>query len=102
MEPDKIMSTMGEEVVDYVGRRIGKVTGFALETSIYTPEWLVVKPPLFRRQRLVPLDGAVQQGDTIRVLFSKERFLSAPVPTIIAALSEGECAALTEHYHRAA
>jgi len=99
---DKLWQARGEHVVDRDGRHVGKVADIAFEPNTDKPDWLVVKPSMLRRPRLVPLAVAVEDGHEIRVPFSKETVLNAPVPTIPITPGTSECAALLEHYRRAA
>jgi sporulation protein YlmC with PRC-barrel domain len=104
MEPgrDRIVHFVGEPVVDQEGHRIGKVTQVTYEPNTMTPEWLVVKTSVFGRLRLVPLDAAEDQGDTIRVPFPKDTVINAPVPEIPGTLATSERMALLSHYRQVA
>jgi sporulation protein YlmC with PRC-barrel domain len=104
MEADfaKLTQAKGDHVVDLDGRGIGRVTDIAFEPNTYAADWLVVKTSMLGRPRLVPVTEAVEQGHEIRVPFSKETVLSAPVPAIPLTPASSECAALEEHYRRAA
>jgi sporulation protein YlmC with PRC-barrel domain len=97
-----LMHVMGDHVVDAEGRRIGKLTQIALEPNTYRAEWLVVKTSLFGRTRLVPIESAVEQGDTIRVPFSRDTVLNAPVPEVPLTPAPTECTALEDYYQHAA
>jgi sporulation protein YlmC with PRC-barrel domain len=88
--------------VDRHGELIGKVSQLACDPKTYSAEWLVVKTSVLGRPRLVPVEGAIDLGDTVRVPFSKLTVLAAPVPVIAIAPAMSECTALEEHYHRAA
>ncbi len=99
---NQLMQAMGDQVLDREGRRIGKLSQIALEPNTYRAEWLVVKTSLFGRPRLVPVDSAVEQGDTIRVPFSKDAVLNAPVPQVPLTPAPTECTALEEYYRHAA
>jgi sporulation protein YlmC with PRC-barrel domain len=96
------MQAMGDPVVDREGRRIGKLMQIALEPNTYRAQWLVVKTSLFGRQRLVPVDTAIEDGNTIRVPFSKDTVLNAPVPAVPLTPAPTECSALEEYYRHAA
>ena len=99
----KLEHIMGERVVDPGGHRIGKVAQVALEPQTLQAEWLVLKTSRFgRRPRLVPIKGAVDQGDTILVPFSREMVLGAPVPAVPTSPGGSEIAALHQHYGVAA
>ena len=98
----KAIHAKGERVVDRHGELIGKVRQVACDPNTYNAEWLVVKTSVLGRPRLVPVEGAIDLGDTVRVPFSKETVLTAPVPEVAIAPAMSECTALEKHYHRAA
>jgi hypothetical protein len=104
MEADfiKLMQAKGERVVDRDGNHIGKVAQVASEPQTLAPRWLVVRTSAFGRSRLVPIDGAVDDGVLVSVPFSKETVMASPVPAVAIAPAITECAALDEHYLRAA
>jgi sporulation protein YlmC with PRC-barrel domain len=99
---DTLMHVVGEPVVDGEGQRIGKVAQIALEPNTYRAEWLVLKTSLFGRHRLVPVGYATEEGGMVKVPFKKGTVLDAPVPAIPTTPAVTECAALEEHYRRAA
>jgi sporulation protein YlmC with PRC-barrel domain len=92
----------GEVVVDRSNRRIGKIETFAVDEKQLAPEWLVVKTSRFGRRRLVPLQDAQQDGDVVRVPFSKNLVVAAPVPDPPFSLSRSDQIALARHYLLAA
>jgi len=99
----KVFHFVGDEVVDVEGQRIGKVTEISADPATLAPEWLVVKTSAFGRLRLLPLDRAIDQGaGVIRVPFSKQMVLQAPVPEITGSLATSEREALRQYYHLAA
>jgi sporulation protein YlmC with PRC-barrel domain len=93
---------LGEPVVDRKGERIGTVAEVAFEPNTLAPEWLVVKTSIFGRRRLVPIESAQSEGDTIRVPYSKETVLDAPVPEIPGSLATRERTELLAYYQHAA
>jgi sporulation protein YlmC with PRC-barrel domain len=98
----KLVHTKGERVVDCDGEHIGKVSQVACDPHTYSADWLVVKTSVPGRQSLVPVEDAIDLCGTVQVPFSKDTVLSAPVPVVPIAPAIGECAALEQHYHRAA
>jgi hypothetical protein len=100
MQPNEsqFSGVVGESVLDGEGRRVGKVVGTASRPDTLEPEWLVVRTSMFGKQRLVPVDGASEDGGTVHVGFSKEAILSAPTPDIPTSLAANERQALVEHY----
>jgi hypothetical protein len=98
----KAMRAKGERVLDREGNQIGKVAQVASEPRTLSPRWLVVKTSAFGRSRLVPIESAVDDGELVRVPYSKETVMAAPVPAVAISPAITECAALDEHYERAA
>ncbi len=98
----KLMHTKGERVVDCDGTPIGKVAQVACEPTTFAAGWLVVKTSLVDRPRLVPVDCAIEEAGMIRVPISRYTVIDAPVPVVAVAPAMTECAALDEHYQRAA
>jgi hypothetical protein len=104
MEADfiKLVRAKGERVLDRDGNQIGQVSQVATEPETLSPRWLVVRTSAVGRSRLVPIDGAVDDGEVVRVPFLKETVLASPVPAVAIAPAITDCTALDEHYHRAA
>jgi len=98
----KLIRAKGECVVDRDGNQIAEVAQVASEPKTLAPRWLVVRTSVVGRSRLVPIDGAVDDGQVVRVPFSKETVMASPVPAVAIAPAITECTALDEHYHRAA
>ena len=98
----KLIRAKGECVVDRNGNQIAEVAQVASEPKTLAPRWLVVRTSVVGRSRLVPIDGAVDDGQVVRVPFSKETVMASPVPAVAIAPAITECTALDEHYHRAA
>ena len=99
----KLQETKGERVVDCDGNLVGKVAQIAFEPpQVLNPKWwLVVKTSLFGRRRLVPVESAIDDGGVVRVPYSKETVLAAPVPLVPTAPALSECTALEVHFRRA-
>jgi hypothetical protein len=104
MEADfiKLIRAKGERVVDRDGKQIGQVSQVASEPKTLAPRWLVVRTSVVGRSRLVPIDGAVDDGEVVRVPFSKATVMASPVPAVAIAPAITDCTALDEHYYRAA
>ena len=98
----KAMHAKGRRVLDRDGNPIGKVAQVASEPMTLAPRWLVIKTSSFGRSRLVPIDSAIADGDQVRVPYSKETVMAAPVPAVLISPAVTEGAALDEHYHQAA
>jgi len=68
MEADfiKLVRAKGERVLDRDGNQIGQVSQVATEPETLSPRWLVVRTSAVGRSRLVPIDGAVDDGEVLR------------------------------------
>jgi sporulation protein YlmC with PRC-barrel domain len=82
----------GRTVADARGQRLGKVVDLHYDTETGEPEWVVVvMGALGLRQRLVPLAGAEQRGEQIRVRWPRAVVRGAPVwPTETACRPPGD------------
>jgi len=89
----------GLDVVDVDGDKIGTVDEIYVDDDSGGPEFALVKSGLFgMKRRFVPLQGASQEGDELRVAYSKDQFGDAPSLDPDAQLSEAEEAELYRHY----
>ncbi len=104
MQPDssEFPSVVGETMVDGEGHKVGKVVAMASRPDTLEPEWLVVRTSMFGRERLVPVDAAMEEDGTLHVRFTKDAILSAPTPDVPTSLAEGEREALMRYYQHAA
>ena len=68
----------GRRVVDPTGQELGTIDDVYSHSAMNEPAWAVVE--LEGARRLVPLDGADEQGDAIRVRFDRATVASAPEP----------------------
>ena len=70
----------GHEVIDQHGQTVGTVTDVFYSERGNEPEWLVVDPGIFRKERLVPVEGAHNTPDgKVHVPFDKDLIKDAPV-----------------------
>jgi sporulation protein YlmC with PRC-barrel domain len=53
----------GHEVIDVDGEVVGTVSDVFYDDHLNRPKWLVVDPGVFRKERLVPIDGAYETDD---------------------------------------
>jgi sporulation protein YlmC with PRC-barrel domain len=58
----------GHQVVGSDGEIIGTVSDVFYDDHVNGPKWLVVDPGLFRRERLVPIEGSYETDDGRLVL----------------------------------
>jgi uncharacterized protein (TIGR02271 family) len=89
----------GLGVVDIDGDKIGTVDEIYVDDDSGAPEFALVKSGLFGvKRRFVPLQGASQDGDELRVAYSRDQFGDAPSLDPDAQLSEADEAELYRHY----
>ena len=89
----------GALVLDVNGDKIGSLDEIYLDDRSGQPEWIAVKTGLFGTGlSLVPLAGATQEGDELRVRFDKDRVKDSPGVNADAELSEQEESELYRHY----
>lgn len=70
----------GHEVVDRDGESVGTITDVFYAEGSNEPEWLVVHPGVFRKERLVPAEGAHSTTDgKVQVPFDKLLIKGAPI-----------------------
>ena len=98
--PEEIMlQWRGHEVLDSSGETVGKVEEIYLDAETDKPEFALVGLSGLRGgSKLVPLAGAVAEGDKIRVQFEEPRIKGAPDVTADTELSQAEEQELYAHY----
>ncbi|MGH1548969.1 DUF2382 domain-containing protein [Leifsonia poae] len=76
---NNIAALVGAKVVDRDGDKIGTVGQVYVDPSTGRPNWASVKTGLFgTSESFVPLDDAVEEGDSLRVPFEKAVVKDAP------------------------
>lgn len=91
----------GRTVLDEHGLRLGSVVDVVFELEGHEPEYLAVKPGLFRRARYVPARGARQtNGGEVVVTWDRDWFRLAPTASAGPTMSPSRRAAATQHYAR--
>jgi uncharacterized protein (TIGR02271 family) len=89
----------GQTAVDEQGEKIGKVEEIYLDHETGKPEWALVHTGLLGTKRhFVPLSGAEDVEDGVRVQVSKELVKDAPSVDADSELSQTEEARLFQHY----
>ncbi|MBV9049979.1 MAG: PRC and DUF2382 domain-containing protein, partial [Solirubrobacterales bacterium] len=89
----------GRTLVDRTGENIGKIDQLYYDDQGGQPEWATVNTGLFgTKSHFVPLAGASQQGEQVRVEVTKEQVKGAPSIDPDGELSEQEELRLFEHY----
>ena len=69
----------GHPVIDDQGERVGTVSDVFYDDASDEPKWLVIDPGVFRKERLVPIDGSYETEDgSIVVPFDRNWIKHAP------------------------
>jgi sporulation protein YlmC with PRC-barrel domain len=69
----------GHQVIDAAGETVGTVSDVFFDDHSNRPKWLVVDPGVFRKERLVPIDGAYETEEgTIVLPYDKRWVKSGP------------------------
>lgn len=95
---DDVRALRGRTLVDRDGQDVGKVEEIYLDEQTRRPEWAAVKTGILGGSSLVPLTGASEEGDKLRVQFSKDQIKDAPGVSADQDISEQEEAELARHY----
>lgn len=96
-----IAGLIGAKVVDRDGDKIGSVGQIYVDPSTGRPNWASVKTGLFgTSESFVPLEDALEEGDSLRVPYEKAMVKDAPRIEDDAGLSPAEEEELYSYYHR--
>jgi uncharacterized protein (TIGR02271 family) len=99
MNVSQPQSVVGKNVMGADGEKIGKVEDLYVDSESQQPEWISVSTGFFGSHvSLVPLAEANEEGDDVRVPYSKDQVKSAPHYDPGRELSEEEEADLFRHY----
>src|SRR5687767_6417422 len=89
----------GCTLVDRTGDKIGTIDGLYVDQETAKPEWALVTSGLFgKKASFVPLAGASQEGDDVRVNVDAGQVKDAPTMEPDTELSEQQEAELFRHY----
>lgn len=91
-------SLIGRRALDSSGCRIGTVGEVYLDDATGEPEWAAVRPGLFRRETLIPLEPSELVGEVLRVPFARALVRSTPVLGVGRHLSPRQELQLCRHY----
>jgi sporulation protein YlmC with PRC-barrel domain len=98
---DRVLGWRGRDVLDRDGERIGKLGDVYLDGRTDRPAWAGVRTGLFgARESLVPLEGAEEAGDDLRVPWEKDLVKDAPDVDAEVEIDEEAERRLLEHYGR--
>jgi PRC-barrel domain len=98
-DAETIGTWRGHELIDRDGEKIGKIAEIYLDRNTDQPAWATVTTGLFgKRETLVPITDASNEGEIVRVPFEKEHVKGAPHVDPEAELSAEEERDLYQHY----
>jgi hypothetical protein len=98
---DTALSWRGRTVCDRDGEELGKLSALYLDSDSSRPAWAGVKRGrVFGRETIVPLEGASESGDAVRVPYARAQFDDAPDVDPDVELTEEQERLLHEHYGR--
>src|SRR6185295_16923040 len=90
---------VGTDVYDVQGEKLGRVGTVYVNDTSHQPEWVTVQTGLFgHRETFVPLAGAQDGHDGLRVRWSKAKIKDAPRIEADGRLSEQESTGLYRYY----
>lgn len=95
---DTVFGWRGRTVVDRSGEKIGTLQELHLGAGTDRPDWGAVKTGLLGGRALVPLAGAEEVDDDLRIPIDADRVKDAPGIDAGATLTPGEEHALHRHY----
>jgi hypothetical protein len=97
--PEVTHRWQGRTLVDHDGEPLGSVEAIYLDKATDQPEWALLEAGASSRSRTyVPLVGANEEGDTVRVPFAKTLIEGAPRMPADRELSEDQEGELYRHY----
>ena len=72
LDKDRLLAQRGQDLYDADGDKLGSVEEIYLDAQTGEPEWALVNTGLFgTKSTFVPLQGASEDGGTLRVRFDK-------------------------------
>ena len=99
LQKDQLLSKRGEDLYDADGDKLGTVEEIYLDAESGEPEWALVNMGLFgTKSTFVPLEGASEDGGTLRVRFDKAQVKDAPKVDPDGELSQQQESELYAHY----
>jgi sporulation protein YlmC with PRC-barrel domain len=96
---ERLERWIDRSVVDARGRRVGTIADVYVDDSTGSPEWLAVMTGLFgSRISFVPLAGAVEEGQKVRIAYAKATVKASPEVSVDGQLTGMEEERLYRHY----
>jgi stress response protein YsnF len=76
---DQLVAAQGADVLDRNGDRIGAIEEIYYDDDTGRAEWVGIGVGIFGlKRRVVPIDGALLDGDTLRVAYDKDMVKDSP------------------------
>jgi uncharacterized protein (TIGR02271 family) len=99
LDKDRLLAQRGQDLYDVDGDKLGTVEEIYLDAESGEPEWALVNMGMFgTKSTFVPLQGASDEGDTLRVRYGKAQVKDAPQVATDGELSQQQEAELYAHY----
>jgi uncharacterized protein (TIGR02271 family) len=99
LDKDRLLAQRGQDLYDADGDKLGTVEEIYLDAQTGEPEWALVNMGLFgTKSTFVPLQGASDEGDTLRVRYDKAQVKDAPQVDTDGELSQQQESELYAHY----
>ena len=99
MQRTTLLQQRGQDLYDADGDKIGTIEEIYLDAQSGEPEWALVNTGMFgTKSSFVPLQGASQDGDTLRVPYDKAQVKDAPKVDPDGELSQQQESELYAHY----
>jgi uncharacterized protein (TIGR02271 family) len=99
LNQNELAGWIGRTLVDDSGDKIGKIVDLYADEATGQPEWIAVNTGrLGSNINFVPLAGATQSGDDLRVPYTNDQVTDAPNASPDGQLSQDEEARLYRHY----
>ena len=99
LQKDALLAKRGEDLYDSDGEKIGTIEEIYLDAQSGEPEWALVNTGMFgTKSSFVPLQGASQDGDTLKVPYDKAQVKDAPKVDPDGELSQQQESELYAHY----
>jgi uncharacterized protein (TIGR02271 family) len=94
-----VLSWRGNDVIDRDGDKLGTLEEIYLDQETGEPEWALINTGLFgTKSSFAPLQGASQDGGSVRIAYEKGQVKDAPSVDPDGALSHDEERQLYQHY----
>jgi uncharacterized protein (TIGR02271 family) len=99
MQKEDLLQKRGQDLFDANGEKIGTLEEIYLDAQSGEPEWALVNTGMFgTKSSFVPLQGASQDGDSLRVPYDKAQVKDAPKVDPDGELSQQQESELYAHY----